>query len=199
MSDLAESYQGFEDLARAQREDQDYRIRVFAREQSNVALIAPHGGGIEGYTSEIAHAIAGSDFNLYLFEGIRPTGNYAALHLTSHRFDEPRCLTLLSHCDHVVAIHGCRGEVPQVFLGGLDESLKRTVGQQLEAAGIETLSAGHRFPAIHPQNICNRGRRRAGVQVEITTALRIQGPREPLCRAIRTALLSLPPVTPSPS
>jgi hypothetical protein len=35
--------------------------------------------------------------------------NYAALHLKNHRFDEPRCLDILSRCDPVVAIHA-RGQ-----------------------------------------------------------------------------------------
>src|ERR1700751_5506986 len=90
------------------------------RPDSSVAVLAPHGGAIEAGTSEIACAVAGSEFNLYVFEGIRESGNYAALHLTSHRFDEPRCLALLSACDHVITVHGCRGEIPRVLLGGLD-------------------------------------------------------------------------------
>jgi phage replication-related protein YjqB (UPF0714/DUF867 family) len=38
-------------------------------------VIAPHGGGIDQYTSDIARAIAGAEFNLYLFEGISRSGN----------------------------------------------------------------------------------------------------------------------------
>lgn len=121
MSRLADSYKGFQDLAEAQVEGTDYRVHVRANAGSSVAVIAPHGGSIEQYTSDIARAIAGAEFNLYLFEGIRRAGNYAALHLTSHKFNEPRCLELLSKCDHVIAIHGCRGEEQQVLVGGLDE------------------------------------------------------------------------------
>jgi len=55
--------------------------------------------------SDIARGVAGEDFSLYLFEGIRQVSNYSALHLMSPRFDEPRCLLLLSMCDHVIAIH----------------------------------------------------------------------------------------------
>lgn len=98
------------------------------------------------------------DFNLYLFEGIRRAGNYAALHLTSHRFDEPRCLELLSCCDHVVAIHGCEGHAQQALVGGLDEPLKATIGQAIAEFGVETRLRGHPFPATDPKNICNRGR-----------------------------------------
>ncbi|WP_448251345.1 poly-gamma-glutamate hydrolase family protein [Ottowia oryzae] len=96
MSSLADGYGGYADLASAQAEETDYRVHVRPFAGSSIAVIAPHGGGIEQFTSDIARAVAGTDINLYLFEGIRQAGNYAALHLTSHKFDEPRCLALLA-------------------------------------------------------------------------------------------------------
>lgn len=192
MNGSTANYRGYADLAKAQVEGADYRVYVRTKADSLVAVIAPHGGHIEQYTSDIARAIAGEDFNLYLFEGIRHSGNYAALHLTSHRFDEPRCLELLSNCDHIVAIHGCGGEAQQAFVGGLDAGLKAVVAQSMAAFGVETLLADHTFPAIDPMNICNRGRRGVGVQIEMTMPLRLQGPRDALSAAIRSVLLALP-------
>jgi phage replication-related protein YjqB (UPF0714/DUF867 family) len=192
MSNPADDYMGFRDLAKAQDEGSDYRVHVRPNAGSSIAVIAPHGGGIEQYTSDIARAIASADFNLYLFEGIRPVGNYAALHLTSHRFDEPRCLELLSNCDHVVAIHGCRGEEQQALVGGLDGALKVSVAQAIAELGVDTRLQGHQFPAIEPRNICNRGRRGAGVQIEMTMALRRQGPCDAISAAVRAVLLALP-------
>lgn len=192
MSSLAASYKGFADLANAQTEGTDYRVFVRPIVNSSIAVIAPHGGSIEQYTSNIARDVAGGDLNLYLFEGIRQAGNYSALHLTSHRFDEPRCLSLLSTCDHVVAIHGCGGDDQRVLLGGLDEALKVAVGQALSGLGVEVRSDGHQFPATDPKNVCNRGRRGVGVQVEVTMGLRLHGPRDAVCAAIRAVLLTLP-------
>jgi phage replication-related protein YjqB (UPF0714/DUF867 family) len=192
MSNPADSYEGFRDLAKFQVEGTDYRIHVHPNAGSSVAVIAPHGGGIEQYTSDIARAVAGADFNLYLFEGTRCAGNYAALHLTSHRFDEPRCMELLSNCDYVIAIHGCDGEAQQALLGGLDAPLKEAMGQSIADLGIDTLLRGHQFPATNPKNICNRGRRGVGVQLELTMALRKHGPREAISAAIRSVLLALP-------
>ena len=77
-------YGCYADLAVAQVEGADFSVCVQRRPESPIAILAPHGGGIEAGTSEIARAVAGSEFNLYLFEGIRPAGNYDALHLTSH-------------------------------------------------------------------------------------------------------------------
>jgi phage replication-related protein YjqB (UPF0714/DUF867 family) len=189
-SRLDADYDCYAELASAQVEGADFTVSVQRRPQSPVAILAPHGGGIEAGTSEIARAVAGSDFNLYLFEGIRNSGNYAALHLTSHRFDEPRCLTLLSACDHVITIHGCRGDTPGVLLGGLDAELKKRVCAAFNAAGIEARLDGHRFRAVHPRNICNRGRRGVGVQLELTSALRIEF-TPALVTAVRSVLLAL--------
>ena len=194
MSSPADNYKGFTDLATAQVEGTDYRVHVRANAGSTVAVIAPHGGSIEQYTSDVARDVAGADFNLYMFEGIRHAGNYAALHLTSHRFDEPRCLELLSSCDHVVALHGCAGDVQQALVGGLDEPLKAAVAKTIADLGIDTRLRGHQFPATDPKNICNRGRRGVGVQIEMTMALRLHGPREAISAAIRSVLLALPTV-----
>ncbi len=184
-------YRSYAELASAQVEGMDYHVRMQRRAESAVAIVAPHGGGIEAGTSEVARALAGTDFNLYLFEGIRPSGNYAALHLTSHRFDEPRCLAMLSDCERVVAIHGCSGESPQALLGGLDTELKEMICQAIGAAGIDARPDGHRFPALDPQNVCNRGRRGIGVQIELSDPLRLQQVNRAMVDAIRSVLLAL--------
>ena len=184
-------YRCYADLTRAQVEGADFNICVQRQPESAVAILAPHGGAIEAGTSEIARAVAGSEFNLYLFEGIRPSGNYAALHLTSHCFDEPRCLALLSACDHVVTIHGCRGDTPRALLGGLDLGLRKLISDAIAAVGIEAHLLGHPYRAVHPRNICNRGRRGAGVQIELTSALRMRKSQRGIVSAIRTVLQSL--------
>ena len=54
MSSPATGYRrGYADLAGHQVEGTDYKIHVRANAQSSVAVIAPHGSGIERYTSEI--------------------------------------------------------------------------------------------------------------------------------------------------
>jgi len=187
----ARLYRGFDDLARVQSRGRDFEIRVERRVGSTVAIIAPHGGGIEDGTSEIARWIAGDDFNLYLFEGIRSSRNYAALHLTSSRFDEPECLALISECRYVVAVHGCDGNGESVLLGGLDGMLKRRIGVAIADSGLAVETSGHRYPAVHPGNICNRGKSGRGVQLEFTYELRRSRNADLVCRSVRTVLLSL--------
>lgn len=181
-------YRSFAELAAAETEGVDYRITVRPRPRSPVAVIAPHGGGIERGTSRVAGAIAGADFNLYLFEGLKPRGNFEALHLTSRRFDEPRCLRLIRRCRVVLAVHGCNGGDECALLGGRDEALKHALAQALAAAGVPARTDGHRFPGSHAENICNRGAAGMGVQLELPDPVR-GGRLEPLVsEAVRAAL-----------
>lgn len=106
-SRLAKDFESFVDLAAAYEAGQDYRIVAVPRPMSSTAIVAPHGGGIEAFTSDIARGIAGDDYGLYVFEGLLRAGNFAALHLSSERFDEPECLRMLGECDRVVSVHGC--------------------------------------------------------------------------------------------
>jgi phage replication-related protein YjqB (UPF0714/DUF867 family) len=189
----ADSYASFADLAKHQVRGVDYELKLHHRPASSVAVIAPHGGRIERGTSDIARGIAGEDFNLYLFEGIKSAGNYAALHLTSRHFDETSCLGLIAQCSFVVAVHVCKGSGETVLMGGLDYDLKTLLADSFEKIGIELETHGHRYPATDPCNICNRGKRARGVQLELTPRLRSNAVERGLIDAVRSVLLSLDP------
>ena len=182
----------YHELAQRYTEGVDYAVHVMTRERSQVAVLAPHGGRIEGRTSEIARLIAGDEHGLYLFEGLRTTGdNFERLHLASQWFDEPRALDLISSCDTVVAVHGYAASGPDVLLGGLNERLKVEIAQALTEIGISCSIEGHRFPGRHPRNICNRGRSGEGVQLELSEELRKAGDWSGLAGAIRAVLEDL--------
>ena len=189
----ADSYRGYGDLACAQTEGVDFAVHVRRPRNSPVAILAPHGGRIEGGTSAVARLIAGTEHGLYLFEGLRAANdNFDRLHLTSHCFDEPRCLDLISHCDTVIAVHGYAAPGADVLLGGRDERLKAELAPALAAQGLSVEIDGHAFPGLDPLNICNRGRSRQGVQMELSASLRrahnwagiVQAVRSVLCRAV---------------
>jgi phage replication-related protein YjqB (UPF0714/DUF867 family) len=165
-----DKYPNFEVLRRSEGGG-NFRIDCCIR-QSPVAIIAPHGGNIEPGTSAIATKIAADDYCLYCFEGRKPRDNWD-LHITSTHFDEPQCLTLISRCDRVVAIHGCNGQQPIVYMGGLDQCLLDAIRNHFDEVGI--LTGTHNNPdlqGIHSKNICNRGRRGQGVQLEVSYGLR---------------------------
>lgn len=187
----AKSYRSFADLTKHQVRGKDYEIVVLPRPASSVAVIAPHGGSIERRTSEIARDIASVDFNLYLFEGIRPSRNYSALHLTSHLFDEPECLAFIARCPFVVAIHGCVGADERVLLGGLNLTLKNQLAAALYDVNVTVQTDGHHFLATDASNICNRGLTRSGVQMEITGPLRGSAAETRVVSAVRSVLVGL--------
>jgi phage replication-related protein YjqB (UPF0714/DUF867 family) len=164
-------YPNFAALVHAEREGADFCI-VSRPGRSPVAVIAPHGGEIEPGTSEIAAAIAGDEFNLYCFEGCKPSGN-TRLHIKSCSFDEPKCLGLISSCDRVVAVHGCRKGKRTAFLGGRDAPLRDAIHNRLEASGFRTARPPNSdLQGVSRRNICNKGRRGYGAQVELSRDLR---------------------------
>jgi phage replication-related protein YjqB (UPF0714/DUF867 family) len=175
----SDRYRNFDDLRRHEREGIDFRICV-AQRGTSVAVIAPHGGKIEPATSEITAAIAGALYDSYCFEGLRSRPHHH-LHITSTRFDEPQCLGLISTCDLVVAVHGLSGTREAVDVGGLDDELRDLIDEKLKAAGFDSKVVTRGSHAARSKsNICNKGRRKAGVQLELTKALRdafMQGPR----------------------
>ncbi len=164
-------YGNFAALARAEREGIDFRVRVKNR-NSRVTVIAPHGGRIEPGSSEIAEAIAGEDHNFCCFEALKLSGNHD-LHITSTYFDEPRCVALVTAADVVIAVHGYASSERAVYMGGLDRPLRDAIAAEFEKRGFRTDNAGKpRLAGASPQNICNRGRRGKGVQLELSRSLR---------------------------
>lgn len=184
-------YRNYAELVENESLGEDFTVTLLPREHSSVAVIAPHGGKIEPRTAEVACQIAGKDFNLYLFEGIKPKGNYVALHITSHCFDDPSCLALLSTCETVIAIHGCIGTEECVMLGGIDTSLRDRISIALQAEGIQVKTDNHPFQATDKNNICNRGRAHKGVQLELTRALRESPSEVRVVSAVRSVLLAM--------
>jgi phage replication-related protein YjqB (UPF0714/DUF867 family) len=180
-------YASFAEL-RAGEPDGSFEIAHEERLESRVIVIAPHGGQIEVHTSEIARRIAGTDFSYYSFAGSKQKNN-RDLHITSHRFDEPTGIALVAEHRWVLAVHGCSGDSPEVLLGGLDLSLKTAIASQLQARGIEVRTEHHRYPGRHPSNICNRGSRRRGVQLELSMPFRASAAVTGLVIAVREVLL----------
>jgi phage replication-related protein YjqB (UPF0714/DUF867 family) len=180
-------YQSFAELASHERYGRDFRVLAVERPGSPVAVIAPHGGRIEAGTSEIAGLIAADEHSLFCFEGTKDDMRNRDLHITSHCFDHPDCLALAARCEFVLSVHGCQGE-GQIFVGGLDAALAGCLTERLSGNGYAVLADGHRYPGRHPMNICNRGLRRMGAQLEITYDLRVSRHAADIARSVRTAL-----------
>jgi phage replication-related protein YjqB (UPF0714/DUF867 family) len=170
---MPDKYPDFATLAQSEAPGVDFRMLV-RRAAPVFALVAPHGGGIEPGTSEIADAAAGEEFSFYAFEGLKRSGN-GDLHITSTRFDEPLCLTLLEGSEVVITLHGesTDADGEGVFLGGLDEELGCRIKAALEDEGFAVRQ--HPDPNLQGRergNLCNRGTSGMGVQLELSRAVR---------------------------
>lgn len=168
---FVDQYANFAELKRHAVQGRDFLIEV-RRGTSGFAVMAPHGGGIEPGTAVIAAAIAGRNHSYYAFKGIRPRNN-GLLHIASERFDEPKAVKISRSVHTVITIHGCRGIRSRVWIGGLDQPLKTTIIDRLNAIGFQAdNSSNPALRGIHRNNLCNRGRRAKGVQLEISSGLR---------------------------
>ncbi|MFF2953470.1 poly-gamma-glutamate hydrolase family protein [Kitasatospora sp. NPDC057965] len=156
-------------------------------------VIAPHGGGIEGGTSELCLAIAGyhpadlsrvpaagpvNDF--WMFEGLRSSNN-SALHVTSTHNDDTVARAMCAGSLNVLSLHGCTAAqagleagARAVLVGGLNATFRQYLTEELTTAGIRAVTASgeEEIAGISPDNICNRSLLGKGAQLEMTTELR---------------------------
>jgi phage replication-related protein YjqB (UPF0714/DUF867 family) len=169
---MADTYCNFAELAAHEDAGIDYQVLV-RRATPAFAIVAPHGGGIEPGTSEIADGIAAGTHSFYAFDGLKAKGN-GKLHITSTRFDEPLCLLLLSSSVVVVTLHGEQSEDGEgVFVGGLDTELGGQICAALTEQGFDVrVHPNPNLQGHEPENICNRGISGAGVQLELSRSVR---------------------------
>ena len=168
---MASYYQSFKELADHEVEDHDYQIKIEMRDP-RVLIMAPHGGKIEPTTGEIAEAIAGTAYSFYSFQGLKTDGN-GVLHIESHLFDEPRALEAVQKAEVVITVHGQIDQKDEfVMIGGLHDRLRSRIRQQLKAARFQTRPTTEGLMGTDPRNICNRGRSRRGVQLEVSRKVR---------------------------
>ncbi len=158
--------------------------------------MAIHGGTIQPGTTEVAEALAGEQHGFYTFEGLKPEKS-DALYIPSHLFDEPRALRLVSGVTTVVSINGCKGDESFIHLGGLDEARIWRLRSRLIAAGFPVAET-EGLRGVDPNNICNRGRSRQGIQLELSAGLRDRlredsRALDTLVTTLRRALTPAPP------
>jgi phage replication-related protein YjqB (UPF0714/DUF867 family) len=177
-SELPDTYSNFEQLGRKHLPGRDYRILYIPRD-SDILVMAPHGGGIEFFTAAVAQEIAEPDFAFYAFRGIKASGN-RILHITSHCFDEPLALQAVSRVRTVLTVHGMGEKSAScVMVGGLADSLISSIEKSLSAMGFSVRPPEVQFSACHPRNLCNRGQSGKGIQLELTYRLRKELKQEP--------------------
>jgi phage replication-related protein YjqB (UPF0714/DUF867 family) len=164
---MTSPYRSFEELKSRELEGKDYQIRSHLRDE-RVLIMAPHGGKIEPTTTMIAEAIAGENYSCYSFEGLKEEGN-GVLHIESHLFDEPQALQAVKEADVVITVHGqLNHQEGFIMVGGLHVDLRSEIRRRLEAAGFQTRTPPEGLQGIDSENICNRGRLKGGIQLEVS-------------------------------
>lgn len=189
-----DKYPHFQALSQSEKLNKDYRITLVDR-NSPISILAIHGGGIEPGTSELTQAI-GSDYNQYLFEGIKTEGDNFDLHITSHKFDEPQGLALATRSRLCLSIHGYAKPGKKSFcLGGRNQKFALIIQSELLKLGseFEVEFPCKAYPGMHKNNIVNLCQE-AGVQVEMSQELRDQLRSDPatlkkVAEALKNAIL----------
>lgn len=179
-----------------------WRYRTFIRykKENEIFIMAPHGGGIESGTTELALATAGfaktfngqtaapGTYDFFVFNGTNPKEQNGRLHVTSPHYDDPAALELVRNSRISLAFHGCtdqqaaaaagrqfrKGDTYSACLiGGLDEDFMQLLEQSLQADGIPAfITHSEMLNGDIPHNIINRNRCGKGAQLELTTSLR---------------------------
>lgn len=187
-----DTYRNFFELSRRESVGRDFIIHCTIRDPRGI-VVAPHGGRIEPFTADVARHIAGDVLSFYEFAGVKAQGN-RRLHITSHRFDEPRALDAVAGATVVLAVHGAGGQTPFVMVGGRDTASGRRLADALTEEGFCIRPPGARKAGVHPLNICNRGKTGQGIQIEMGTGLRSEFIEDPLklalfARTVQTVLV----------
>jgi phage replication-related protein YjqB (UPF0714/DUF867 family) len=132
-----------------------------------IGIIAIHGGDIEPGTGEIAQALAGDDFSVYV--------NEEGPHVTSSEFQNEELDELLSRIDVSISIHGQHDtESAFTMVGGLHKELVSKISESLSGAGFAMKNPPENLDGDNPKNVCNRGLFGKGVQLEISRLQRDQ-------------------------
>lgn len=174
-------YHDFNELFRHEVRGKDFEILTRKR-NSPFLIMAPHGGYIEFSTSEIAYYLAGEDHSYYSFLAIKDRDN-SRMHVSSNRYNEPIALAMAGGADTVVAIHGMVGGPGREWavVGGSDAELRQRIIVALHTAGLDAEDGKHHpsLAGVRPTNICNQGRKKMGIQIELSAQFRKRCIKDP--------------------
>lgn len=147
-----------------------------------IGIFAPHGGGIEPGTEEIARAVAqATGATLYVLSAKRPSGN-TALHVSAEHMlagISTKLDSAVKACRLGIAIHGHgRTKGHPIYVSGLAaravkvaaDSIRNAIGANWEVVD-ELSKVPKELAGQHKDNIVNRPREH-GIQIELPRALR---------------------------
>ncbi|MGW3860290.1 poly-gamma-glutamate hydrolase family protein [Streptomyces sp. NPDC005047] len=168
------AYQYFRSLASARTLGIDYDIKNQYGIGDYLIHIAIHGGAIEPPTSLLAQYCAGTTGAFYTFEALSDL-TAADLALPATTFDEPFCLVNVGNSSRTISWRGVedqREHEEVTYVSGVDDVLVALVAQELNASGFITDTPPLAFEGGDPQNISNKNKLHAGVQLDLSRSLR---------------------------
>ena len=143
----------------------------------NVAIFAQYGGLAEPGTDICALSIAGDDLSVHTVVSCRAVweaenGENRLVPRPLH--NHPDGIALAEKCQSVISIrgrHACHDALGEVCVDGLDTELIAALGRTLTGFGFVVHDEPLQSRAKHPDNICNRGQRMRGVELDISHEL----------------------------
>ncbi|MEN6519648.1 MAG: poly-gamma-glutamate hydrolase family protein [Armatimonadota bacterium] len=166
-SDQKIKYASFSELSREEKPDVDFRV-AYRPGRKSFLLTAPHGGAIEPGSTEIAAALAGDQFGLYTFNGLKRDSS--VLYLPSTNFDEPELVRVTNIYSTTISVHVISGTDRLVYIGGRYRQLTSLISQSLKEKGYDVKPLPETSPAFSMSNFINKTAA-GGVQLEISSAL----------------------------
>jgi len=160
-------YSSYAQMARSEKRDIDFKV-VYRHGSKSFLIAAPHGGGIEPGSSELADAIAGDTYGFYSFYGLKK--DPSALYLPSTGFDEPELMRVTKNYSATISVHVIEGSDSLIYIGGSNRQLADAIAGALGAKGYLVKVPPTFSSAFSSSNFINRSVP-GGVQIEITSAL----------------------------
>lgn len=172
-------YQNFASMQKENTEGVDYSITL-KNTNSNILVMAFHGGFTESGTTELGAAITKNDFDFYAFSALKPGKMHApsftssTLHITSTRFDDPKLIEMLPEKDFCLGLHGFGGDEADFCIGGANEKARASLVSLLTKKFPDLKSCElccSPFNGVSLKNPINRCKNK-GVQVEMSPKVR---------------------------
>lgn len=146
---------------------------ITSKKPHPILSLAPHGGGIEAGTSELALLVSQKlQCSYYTFKGQLDTGN-SILHVTSTHYDEPTALDISKTSEYTISIHGCVDTKQSItYIGGTNVELIDLFKKYLQIGGFNVIDAPSYLGGKSNKNIANRNINKSSVQLELSTQQR---------------------------
>lgn len=171
MNFTKDTYNSYEEMSII--ENSNFKTEFVYNELKYISLIAIHGGMIEKYTDNLVKEIAKIiGCNYFTFESKDKNDNLR-LHITSTRFNNPICESIVKESFFTISIHGADEEEDIIYVGGLDYYFINIIKNNLNENNFNVpnkIRSG--LKGVSKYNICNKNIRNMGIQLEVSEGYR---------------------------